>query len=138
MAIQLGFAVGVIYHFVIQYPLQAGIFTTLYSSLGVNIAFMILVHLGDDESSFTEGMELFLVFNCTWGSISMALANEKITTAAILKIVYNVYFRHRGVPTKFWWAATDLRYWNAYRSGQSHGVIAQLHRELGQEAFSVE
>lgn len=49
----------------------------------------------------------------------------------MLKTVYNVYFRHRGIPTKFWFAASDWTYWKASRFDVPFRVIAKLHRELG-------
>ena len=49
----------------------------------------------------------------------------------MLKVVYNVYFRHRGIPTKFWFAASDWTYWKASQFDVPFKVIAKLHRELG-------
>jgi len=54
-----------------------------------------------------------------------------VSTTLVLKVVYNVNFRHRGIPTKFWWAATDLTYSNAFGTGQSHKQIEALHKTLG-------
>jgi len=55
----------------------------------------------------------------------------QLCTSFLLKVLYNVYFRHRGISTRFWWAATDLAYWNSYRGGQSHKEIERLHKVLG-------
>ena len=49
--------------------------------------------------------------------------------------MYNVYFRHRGIPTKFWFSATDWTFWKVYHSDSPHKVIANLHRELGLPAW---
>ena len=51
--------------------------------------------------------------------------------ALLCKVFYNVYFRHRGIPARFWWAATDLAYCRSYASGQSHRQIERLHKDLG-------
>jgi hypothetical protein len=45
--------------------------------------------------------------------------------------VYNVYFRHRGIPAKFLYAATDWTFWKDTQSGKPYEVILNLHRELG-------
>ena len=67
-------------------------------------------------------------FSCTYftGPINM-----KVFTALSFKLIYNIYFRHRGIPTKFAWAATDLVYWDVYRKGQSHTQIEFLHKAMG-------
>ena len=49
----------------------------------------------------------------------------------LLKLVYNVMFRHRGIPTRFSWAATDLRWFFAYRTRYSFIHLQNLHKELG-------
>jgi hypothetical protein len=48
-----------------------------------------------------------------------------------LKVVYNVYFRHRGIPTKFPLGASDWILWWFCQAGTSHLKVAELHHELG-------
>jgi cytochrome P450 len=48
-----------------------------------------------------------------------------------LKTVYNVYFRHRGIPAKFLYAATDWTFWKDTQWGKPYETILNLHRELG-------
>src|SRR5271170_5561581 len=40
-------------------------------------------------------------------------------------------FRHRWIPTRFSWAATDLRWFFAYRTRYSFIHLQNLHKELG-------
>jgi cytochrome P450 len=61
----------------------------------------------------------------------LAMLTEKLSTAMLTKLVYNVMFRHRGIPTRFSWAATDLRWFFAYRTGYSLIYLQNLHKELG-------
>ena len=49
----------------------------------------------------------------------------------MLKTIYNVYFRHRGIPAKFRFAASDWTYWKLHQSGIPYMAVADLHRELG-------
>ena len=58
----------------------------------------------------------------------------KVFTALSCKLIYNIHFRYRGIPTKFAWAATDLTYWNVYRKGQSHRQIEFLHKTMGRSS----
>lgn len=47
------------------------------------------------------------------------------------KIVYNVYFRHRGIPTTLGMSSTDwVLYKYGYR-GDLHLKVAQMHKDLG-------
>jgi len=54
-----------------------------------------------------------------------------------LQVIYNVYFRHRGIPGSFWHMATDLAYpWGIFtRAGyfRTSGFrkLQKLHAELG-------
>ena len=119
-ALKLGLAAGFIHHFVIQYPIQADIFTTMYAFIGGNITFYV------HTLSFKECFVFALIYVFTFH-----IMLTQLSTSFLLKILYNVYFRHRGIPTKFLWAATDFSYWNSYRGGQSHKEIEHLHKALG-------
>src|SRR5271170_1565769 len=64
-------------------------------------------------------------------SVQNASLTLQTATASLLKVVYNVYFRHPGIPGKFWFTATDWTFWKHYQVGKPYEVIAELHRELG-------
>lgn len=55
----------------------------------------------------------------------------QISMAVVLKFIYNVYFRHRGIPTKFEMSATDWGLWRSCQNGDSHVKVQELHKELG-------
>lgn len=57
--------------------------------------------------------------------------NLQILTAIVLKIIYNVYFRHRGIPTKTMISMTDWGLWRFSINGTSHLKVAEFHQELG-------
>ena len=45
--------------------------------------------------------------------------------------MYNVYFRHRGIPSKFRYAASDWSFWKIAQFGQPYIFLSNLHAELG-------
>ena len=53
--------------------------------------------------------------------------------AVVLKLIYNIYFRHRGIPTKIEMSATDWGLWRFCINGDSHLKVQELHKELGIE-----
>jgi hypothetical protein len=55
----------------------------------------------------------------------------QILVATVMKIIYNVYFRHRGIPTKTMISMTDWGLWRFAINGTSHLKTAELHKELG-------
>jgi len=54
-----------------------------------------------------------------------------VLSALLWKTVYNVYFRHRGIPSKFWLSATDWAFWKEIQTGTPYKLIEKLHAELG-------
>jgi hypothetical protein len=48
-----------------------------------------------------------------------------------LKTVYNVYFRHGGIPTKSMLAASDWTMWKSCQFAHPHKLLTDLHQELG-------
>ena len=54
-----------------------------------------------------------------------------------LQVIYNVYFRHRGIPGSFWYMATDLAYPLSiftpagYFRTNGFRKLQKLHAELG-------
>jgi hypothetical protein len=48
-----------------------------------------------------------------------------------LKITYNVYFHHRGIPSEFRLSATDWTFWWLNQRGNSYELITELHRQHG-------
>jgi len=51
----------------------------------------------------------------------------------LLKVIYNVFLRHRGIPTRWEFSWSDYGLWSYSRKGVSHLKIAELHDELGME-----
>ena len=55
----------------------------------------------------------------------------------ILQIIWNVYLRHRGIPGKFWWMATDITYARRVLVGdfrfsvEGFREIQKMHSEMG-------
>jgi hypothetical protein len=129
----LGLITGIIHHFLIQYPRQASIFRTIYAYVTGNLVFVAFTRLQPDKATRLSGVLLRItLFNFVYVCpCYFKLLNPKISTALLLKVMYNVAFRHRGIPTKFWWAATDFRYSNSFGTGQSHKEIEALHKTLG-------
>jgi hypothetical protein len=127
-----GLVAGVLHHILIQYPHQAEIFTTIYAFIAVSIGFGGLFwYISNNPPVWTllhlmGRFDLIYVF-----SMYFAMLIDKLSTAMLLKLVYNVMFRHRGIPTRFSWAATDLRWFFAYRTGYSFIYLQNLHKELG-------
>lgn len=67
-----GLAAGTIYHFTVQYPNQARLFTTLYAFASINAAFLILLlGLKDAIRSETIGrlVKDFLIFDAVYVTI---------------------------------------------------------------------
>ena len=128
-----GFIAGILHHFLIQYPHQAEIFTTIYvftvmSTMGFGL---LLWHVSNNAFGETI-LAAISIFGLIYVSfIYSGVLIDKLSTAMVLKVVYNVLFRHRGIPTRFTWAATDLRWWLAYRTGYSFIYLQNLHKELG-------
>jgi hypothetical protein len=48
-----------------------------------------------------------------------------------LKVIYNVYFRHRGIPTKLEFCWSDFALSKYTNQGIAHLKIEKLHDELG-------
>jgi hypothetical protein len=55
----------------------------------------------------------------------------KTSLSVLFKVVYNVYFRHRGIPSKFTLSATDWGLWARYQDGTVLRRVMELHNELG-------
>ena len=55
----------------------------------------------------------------------------QISVAVVSKFIYNIYFRHRGIPTKVEMSATDWGLWRFSKNGDSHLKVQELHKELG-------
>ena len=57
--------------------------------------------------------------------------NQKISGFVALKLIYNICFRHRGIPTELEFCATDWGIWTYSRSMTTHLKIAELHKKYG-------
>lgn len=47
------------------------------------------------------------------------------------KVIYNVYFRHRDIPTTFGMSSTDWILYKYGYVGDLHLKVAQMHNDLG-------
>ena len=56
---------------------------------------------------------------------------HQICQALLFKTVYNVQFRHRGIPGKFQYKATDWALWKHVEMGNPLKAVAELHWKLG-------
>src|SRR5271167_2227584 len=111
--VKLGVSIGILHHFLVQYPRQVSFFTTAFCFIGVNAVFIIVVSsplTWQPPKTLSGVVEGFLVFSsCYVIPAAVRTVNlPQFVTALFLKIIYNIYFRHRRIPTKFWLAATDL------------------------------
>ena len=50
-------------------------------------------------------------------------------------MIYNVFLRHRGIPTRLEFSWSDYGLWSYGSKGVSHLKIAELHNELGVEIY---
>ena len=60
---EFGLGIGLFHHFLVQYPLQADIFTTIYAFIGGNLAFLVA---GLRLSDVSTTVDQFLVFVLTY------------------------------------------------------------------------
>jgi hypothetical protein len=120
IAWKLGLITGVVNHFTYQYPHQADLVTSFHAYGVANVFFVGAAYMLHRASTITALLSAFVIFNATYVSISM-----------VMKILYNVYFRHRGIPTRLRMCATDWGLWAEYRDGTSMTMIAEMHDELG-------
>jgi hypothetical protein len=127
-----GLIAGILHHFLIQYPHQAEIFTPIYAFAAVSMGFALLLWHISNNACVETILAAISFFDLIYVSfLYSGVLIDKLSTAMVLKVVYNVLFRHRGIPTRFTWAATDLRWWFAYRTGYSFIYLQNLHKELG-------
>lgn len=129
-SLAVGVGVGVIHHMLFQWPRQRSFFFTVGGAVCENFASLAFIYANASRSA-SETIHLLLLFFGSQVTDSKPFLKYKILTASSLKLIYNTYFRHRGIPSKLMWAATDLTYWDIYRRGQSHKHIEHLHRTMG-------
>jgi hypothetical protein len=65
-ASRLGFLVGICHHFLIQYPRQADIFTTIYSYVAGNVVFGVAALLPKNAPGLAQISQGLLFFNLTY------------------------------------------------------------------------
>jgi hypothetical protein len=93
--------------------------------------------------SLAEGLYLFSLFNIIFVRLWDLLLIQ-FSSVVTLQIIYNVYFRHRGIPGSFWYKATDLTYPLSIFTPQGYFQIRglrklqKLHAELGRFSWRLE
>jgi hypothetical protein len=120
IAWKLGLITGVVNHFTYQYPHQADLVTSFHAYGVANLFFFGAAYVLYRATTITSFLSAFAIFNAVYVSLSV-----------VLKLVYNIYFRHRGIPTKLQMCATDWGLWAKYRDGTSMTTIAEMHNQLG-------
>jgi hypothetical protein len=117
---KLGLITGAANHFTCQYPHQVD----LKTSLGVygvnNLFFFGTTFMPGGQSTLMGTLLAIATFNITHLSLSL-----------LFKIFYNVFFRHRGIPTTFRMSATDWWLWIKYRDGVAMKAAGEMHDKLG-------
>jgi hypothetical protein len=56
---------------------------------------------------------------------------KQLLLVFVLKVLYNIYFRHRGIPTKLEFCWSDFTLSSYTKQGIAHLKIEELHNELG-------
>jgi len=122
---------GSIHHVVFQYPNQASLFSTLSGvALSNGLIFCYEIYFKAHLQLFRHMAALF-IFNIVYVPTSASWFNRQITSAFIFKTLYNVYFRHHGIPGQFWYCTTDWAFWRQVQVGQPYELIANFHRQSG-------
>jgi len=131
IALGAGLVAGSVYHFTCQYPKQRDALPSIYMFLAGQLWFVsaILVSLGNHTILSVCGN--YFLFDLIYVLSPSDLAYLQFGMAVILKTIYNVYFRHSGIPTKFLFAASD---WTLFRHAQNKTYelkVQELHKQLG-------
>ena len=141
-SVWIGLIAGCTHHFLVQYPSQATFLKTLFV-FGVfnNIFCLSHLHSRDEWHSLVSEVSQLLtamfIFNIVYVYHFPKYSNVyKILAALVLKTVYNVFFRHRGIPGKFVYKASDWAFWKDSQMGDPSIAIAALHRDLGSSTKS--
>src|SRR5271163_4779332 len=122
---------GAVYHFTCQYPKQRDALPSLYISLAGELWFVTAILLSMGNHTIFGICRNYLLFNLIYVRIPSDLTYLQFGMAVILKTIYNVYFRHRGIPTKFLFAASDWPFWYIMTFQKPHIALQKLHEELG-------
>jgi hypothetical protein len=120
MAWKLGLVTGAANHFTCQYPHQVDLMTSLGVYGVANLFFCGTIFIPGHQPTFTGTLLELSTFNAIYLSLS-----------ALLKILYNVFFRHGGIPTTFRMSATDWWLWTKYRDGTAMKAAGEMHDKLG-------
>jgi hypothetical protein len=129
IAWKLGLITGAVYHFTCQYPAQVDVVTTLIAYTIATAVFLVVAFLPEQPPTPTGILFGLVIFNTIY---VLPLKNtNQISLAVLLKLVYNIFLRHRGIPTTYRLSATDWGLWAWQTGGVSIVNIMQLHEELG-------
>ena len=129
IAWKLGLITGVVYHFTCQYPAQVDVATTLVAYTIANACFLVAAFLPEQPPTPTGFLLSLVIFNTIY--VLPQKNADQISLAVLLKLVYNIFLRHRGIPTIYRLSATDWGLWAWQTGGVSAVNLMQLHEELG-------
>src|SRR5271163_694212 len=126
---------GAVYHFTCQYPKQRDALPSLYIFLVGELWFVTAILLSMGNHSIFGICRNYLLFNLIYVRIPSDLTYLQFGMAVILKTIYNVYFRHRGIPTKFSFAASDWTLFMHANKKTCELKVQELHKQLGMLLF---
>src|SRR6266496_5176428 len=100
--IWLALVAAIVHHFTVQYPNQVNLFKTLLVFVFLNAIFLVLeVKSRSQSAALSSQMSVdVFIFNTVYVSHFSKCSNSQTSAALLIKTVYNVYFRHRGIPGK--------------------------------------
>ena len=128
--------VGFVHHFTCQFPAQADVVTSFSFWAGGNVLFLTVALLAEPAPTTFGNIIGAMVFNAIYVRLIKNEIDGKVSTALVFKAFYNVYFRHRGIPTELRLSLTDWGLWKYSMGGYSHLKIAELHKELGTKSLA--
>lgn len=128
LALKTGMVAGVVHHFTCHVPKQVDVLIALLFWTAGNVLIIVASLSLQRQPDLVAGI---IIFNAVYVSPIETRINAKVSVGLISKAVYNVCFRHRGIPTKFTISLTDWGLWRYSTGGYSHLKIAELHHELG-------
>lgn len=128
LALKAGMVAGVVHHFTCHVPKQVDVLIALLFWTAGNVLIIVASLWFQRQSDLVAGV---MIFNAVYVSPIETRIDAKVSVALISKAVYNVCFRHRGIPTKFAISLTDWGLWGYSTGGYSHLKISELHHELG-------
>lgn len=124
---------AIFHHFSFQYPIQAKFFSTFYGHIAIISTFLLLSNYVRGLQGLFELCKSTAIFSFLYVYYYLIywITDSKISATIILKIIYNIAFRHRNIPGSIWYKATDWAFWWSFRHGRSYLQIEAFHQKFG-------